>query len=101
MSMIFTTGFILTSLDDPVIIRVELIVGELSAEQKRKFSNNIAFWNTNTKTLVADPPLESLDDENIEEVIRVAFNGSDDIVDDDITGETFFCSISGQDNASS
>ena len=78
--------------DEPVIIKIELIVGDLSAEQKRKFSGNIEFWNKKTKTLIDEPPLEKLDDKKVEEVIRVGFNGSYDKEDDDFAGETFFCS---------
>ncbi|WP_308130413.1 AAA family ATPase [uncultured Flavobacterium sp.] len=78
--------------DGPVPIEIEIIIGALSQEQKRKFMNNLEFWNHDTLSLVESGPLDLLDDIAVEEVIRVKFSGKYDIEEDDFTGETFFCS---------
>lgn len=78
--------------DGPVPIEIEIIIGALSQEQKRKFMNNLEFWNHDTLTLVESGPLDLLDDIAVEEVIRVKFLGKYDIEEDDFAGETFFCS---------
>lgn len=88
----FYNGIYLNDFDAPVVIKVELIVGDLSDEQRRKFSNNLEFWNRNSHTLIETPPIEQLDSKKVEEVIRVGFNGQYDKDDDDFIGETFFCS---------
>lgn len=88
----FYNGIYIIEPAEPVIIKIELIVGDLSAEQKRKFNANIEFWDNKTNKLIDEPPLEKLDDKKVEDVIRVAFNGSYDKEEDDFAGETFFCS---------
>lgn len=88
----FYNGIYIDESGEPMVINIELIVGELSAEQKRKFSNNIEFWNKKTKELLVEPPIEKIESKSVEEVIRVAFNGSYDKEEDDFAGETFFCS---------
>lgn len=79
----------------PVAIEIEIIISSLSVEQKRKFMNNLEFWNHETSALVQDPPVEDIDGLSIEEVIRVSFTGRYDIEEDDFVGETFFCSPEG------
>ncbi|MNP98510.1 recombination protein F [compost metagenome] len=76
----------------PLPIEIEIIIGSLSTEQKRKFMNNLEFWNHETSSLIQAGPLETIDDVAVEEVIRVKFFGSYDVEEDDFTGETFFCS---------
>ena len=77
---------------EPVPIEIEIIIGGLSTEQKRKFMNNLEFWNHDTSCLIEAGPLEQLDGPAVEEIIRVKFSGCYDAEEDDFTGETFFCS---------
>jgi putative ATP-dependent endonuclease of OLD family len=79
----------------PVPIIIEITIGSLSSEQKRKFMNNIEFWDHETSTLIDSQPLEDIDGLSVEEIIRVAFVGTYDIEEDDFVGETFFCSPEG------
>ena len=79
----------------PIPIEIEIIIGALSAEQKRKFMNNVEFWNFESCKLIESPPIEDIDEDHIDEVIRVTFIGSYDIEEDDFSGETFFCSPEG------
>lgn len=81
--------------DGPVPIKIEIIIGALSIEQKRKFMNNIEFWDNENSTLIDSAPVSVIDKENIEEVIRVSFVGNYDMEEDDFVGETFFCSPEG------
>jgi len=88
----FFNGIYIDKNEEPVVVKIELIVGDLSKEQIRKFSNNLEFWNTDNKRLIEEPPVEQINSKNVEEVIRVGFNGEYDKGDDDFVGETFFCS---------
>ncbi|HEY0669168.1 MAG TPA: AAA family ATPase [Sphingobacteriaceae bacterium] len=88
----FYNGVYINEDNNPIPIEIEIIIGDLSIDQKRKFSNNLEFWDINNRLLIESPPVEQLEQDNIEEVIRVAFNGRYDAEDDDFIGETFFCS---------
>jgi len=88
----FYNGIYLDKDKAPIPIDIEIIIGDLSTDQRRKFSNNLEFWNLNDLTLIDSPPVEILEEDYVEEVIRVAFNGHYDSEEDDFTGETFFCS---------
>lgn len=79
----------------PVPIEIEIIIGALSIEQKRKFMNNIEFWDNENSILIDTAPISEIDKGNIEEVVRVSFVGNYDVEDDDFVGETFFCSPDG------
>jgi putative ATP-dependent endonuclease of OLD family len=76
----------------PVPIEIEIIINALSVEQKRKFMNNLEFWDHETSALIETPPVEVIDNICVEEVIRVGFSGTYDFEEDDFVGETFFCS---------
>ena len=88
----FYNGIYLNENSSPIQIDIEIIVGDLSQEQKRKFSNNLEFWNKETLILIDSPPVDEIEKKSVEEVIRLAFNGSYDADEDDFMGETYFCS---------
>ena len=88
----FYNGLYLDDENNPIPIEIEIIVGDLSDDQRRKFSNNVDFCDNSTRVLIEAGPIEDLERDNVEEIIRVSFEGTYDIEEDDFTGETFFCS---------
>ncbi|MFT3678671.1 MAG: AAA family ATPase [Ferruginibacter sp.] len=75
-----------------VPIEIEVLVIDLSDEQKRRFQNNLEFWDTEKKELLGTEAIDAVDGGNIIEALRVKFVGSYDADEDDFKGETFFCS---------
>lgn len=76
----------------PVLIEIEVLVIGLTDEQKRRFQNNLEFWNIEKRELIGADGIDSVDKENVTEALRVKFVGSYDSEEDDFKGETFFCS---------
>ena len=88
----FYNGKYLGEEQNAIKIQIEVIVGNLSKKQKRKFANNIEFWDSDKCELIESPPINQIESKTVDEVIRVAFTGFYDSEEDDFTGETFFCS---------
>lgn len=79
-------------------ISVEVIIGNLSADQLAHFQDHIEWWNKNNKTLITEPPVEQVDAIETMPVLRVLFKGKYDKEEDDFIGETFFASPPALDN---
>ncbi len=88
----FYSGQYLDAENKPIEIKIEVIVIDLSDEQKRFFRNHLEWWNENTKTLLDGPPPEGTDAQNIFAALRVGFTGIYDSEEDDFTGSTYFLS---------
>lgn len=73
-----------------VPIQVEVIVAGLSEEQQRHFRDHLEWWDANAQALLAGPPPERTDTENVCAVVRVFFNGWYDADEDDFAGDTYF-----------
>lgn len=70
----------------------EVIISDLSEEQETFFKDNLEWWNTNTNSLITEPPAEGTDVEGVSSALRVKFVGSYDSEEDDFIGDTFYCS---------
>ncbi|WP_333905947.1 ATP-dependent nuclease [Delftia acidovorans] len=86
----FHAGRYLDEEGDPVLIRIEVIVSDLSAEQQRHFRDHIEWWSATEKTLLVGPPPEGTDASDVSAALRVFFEGRYDKEEDDFTGNTFF-----------
>ena len=75
-----------------VPITIEVLVIDLTDEQKRRFQNNLEFWDIEKKDLIGTEGIDSVDKEKVIVALRVKFVGSYDSDEDDFKGETFFCS---------
>ena len=71
-------------------IEIEVIVSDLTAEQKGKFGDYVEFWNSTTTTLYDQPNPAGVDPAHISEAIRVSFQGWYDDEEDDFEGKTYF-----------
>jgi len=83
---------------NPVPIKVEAVITDLSDEQKRHFKDHIEWWDVNANALIEGPPPEKTDDPGVVPALRVGFTGRYDSEEDDFTGETFFLSPLREDN---
>ncbi|HEX3625925.1 MAG TPA: AAA family ATPase [Verrucomicrobiae bacterium] len=88
----FYAGRYLDKEENSVEIKVEIIVTDLSDEQKRFFRNHIEWWNDAEKSLLAGPPPEGTDAANVLAALRVGFRGLYNAEEDDFEGSTYFLS---------
>ena len=88
----FFVGKYLDHENKSIDIRIEVTVADLDLEQRAHFMNHIEWWNTESFSILQEPPPESTDSENIIPVLRVGFRGYYDAEEDDFFGETFFVS---------
>lgn len=73
-------------------IKIEVVVIDLSAQQIRKFKNNLEFWDEEKKLILESNMIDKVDSPTIQEALRLKFIGYYDPEEDDFKGETFFCS---------
>jgi putative ATP-dependent endonuclease of OLD family len=71
-------------------IEIEATVTDLSDEQKAKFGDFIEFWDHLLDDFYEEPSPEGVDDEDIQEALRITFIGRYDPEEDDFEGKTFF-----------
>ena len=71
-------------------IEIEATVTDLSEEQKAKFGDFIEFWDSLLDDFYEEPSPEGVDDEDIQEALRITFIGRYDPEEDDFQGKTFF-----------
>lgn len=76
----------------PPKIEIEVLIIDLDEGQKRRFKNNLEFWNFEDKKLLTETEITLVDKLQIKESLRVKFIGSYDPEEDDFTGQTYFCS---------
>lgn len=71
-------------------IDIEVVVTELSEEQRARFGDYIEFWDTQGDGFYDEAGPEGIDAKNIEEALRVSFHGWYDEEEDDFQGKTYF-----------
>lgn len=88
----FYAGQYIGATGNPIEIKVELIISDLTNEQKRHFRDHLEWWNEETSKLLDGPPPESTDQVTVTPALRVGFTGVYDKEEDDFTGNTYFLS---------
>lgn len=86
----FYAGQYLSGDGQPIPLWVEVIVADLNEEQLRHFREHLEWWDTNSKTLLAGPPVEGTDAAEVGPALRVFFRGAYDAEEDDFLGNTYF-----------
>lgn len=85
----------------PIYITIRAIIIGLSKESERAFVGNIAFWDTNTDSLLnGGEGVEATDAEGVVKALVVEFIGHYDQAEDEFQGKTFFAypiKVEGQD----
>ena len=76
--------------EKPREIRIEVTITDLNDEQRSRFVDYIEWWDNSKDAFQSEPPAEDVDDDSIEEALRVIFLGSYDPEEDDFSGKTFF-----------
>lgn len=87
----FYAGRYLDADGNPIPIETEVIIVDLSAEQKRHFKANLEYWDEATSSLIAGPPITGIQSPTVKEALRVGFRGRYEPDDDDFKAQTFFC----------
>lgn len=78
--------------DLTIRIEIEVLVIDLTDEQKRRFKNNLEFWSSDTQEMIKENEIDKVDDARVIAGLRVKFIGSYDHDEDDFKGDTFYCS---------
>lgn len=86
----FYAGRYLTADAKPVPISVEVILIDLSDEQKRHFREHLEWWNTVASALLDAPPPEQTAAAGVVAALRVLFVGRYDQDDDDFVAKTYY-----------
>ena len=76
--------------EKPREIRIEVTITNLNDEQHSRFADYIEWWDNSKDVFHTKPPPEDVDDDSIEEALRVTFLGRYDSEEDDFSGKTFF-----------
>ena len=76
--------------DERPMIEIEVVIVDLSDEQKGEFADYIEFWNETTNTLHVGQSLAGVDAPHITEALRVTFRGWYDGDEDDFEAKTYF-----------
>lgn len=71
-------------------IFIEVVIINLSPEQKAHFNDYIEFWDVNTKSIYVEPNPEGVDEDSVVEALRVCFVGKYDAEEDDFVGKSYF-----------
>lgn len=95
----FYAGEYIGTDETPISICVEVVVTGLSDEQTIHFGNHIEWWNTETNTLLHEPPPEETDKPEVIHALRVGFEGKYDADEDNFACETFFMSPESENGA--
>jgi putative ATP-dependent endonuclease of OLD family len=71
-------------------IEIEVVITNLSEEQKAKFGDYAEFWNSATDTFYVDANPAGVDGTAISDALRITFLGWYDPEEDDFEGRTYF-----------
>lgn len=71
-------------------IRIDVVIIDLSEEQRVKFGDYAEWWNKCDNKLYVEPNPAGVDASNIAQALRVTFIGRYDSEEDDFEGKTFF-----------
>jgi putative ATP-dependent endonuclease of OLD family len=88
----FHVGLYVDTEGNPVEMRVEVVVVDLSEEQIRYFKDHLEWWNESGTKLLDGPPPEGTDQPGVLPALRVGFTGRYDKDEDDFSGTTYFLS---------
>ena len=85
---------------EPVLIEIEVVLTDLTAEIQTKFRNHREYWNTSTSALLdetASP--EDIDRDDTVPALRIKFEGRYDVEEDEFRAETYFASPPSDDDS--
>lgn len=71
-------------------IEIEVVIADLSEDQKARFGNHIEFWDTRANQFYNETNPAGIDPKHITEALRVTFHGWYDSDEDDFKGKTYF-----------
>jgi putative ATP-dependent endonuclease of OLD family len=78
------------SLEDGPRIQIEVVIADLTEQQRAKFVDYVEFWDSAADAFIDEPNPEGIDGETISEALRVTFVGRYVREEDDFEGRTYF-----------
>ncbi|WP_068182337.1 AAA family ATPase [Mycobacterium sp. UM_CSW] len=90
----FYHGKYLDEDDSPLDVRIDLVLTDLTSEERRRFGDqHLRLWDNKTDSFIDEEAggSELADAESVEWGLPVCFIGRYDKEEDDFVGETFFC----------
>ena len=78
----------------PILIKLEVVLTDLTEDVLTKFRIHLEYWDTATDELLdatSDLP-EDVDDDDVVPALRIKFEGAYDIEEDEFRAETYFAS---------
>jgi len=88
----FYVGKYLDNENNPIEIKIDIILIGLNNELESHFRNNIEWWDTKALTLLNGPPPEATDRKEVVSAVRLGFRGYYDVGEDDFAGKTIILS---------
>lgn len=86
--------------DAPVLIELEVVLTDLTPEVLTRFRTHREYWNSATNALLDETAApEDVDNDDAMPALRIKFEGSYDIEEDEFRAETFFASPPPDDQA--
>ena len=77
----------------PILIELEVVLTDLTDDVLTKFRMHLEYWNTATDNLLDETSApEDVDDDDVVPALRIKFEGSYDIEEDEFRAETYFAS---------
>ena len=76
--------------EDPLQIRIETAITDLSDEQRAYFKDYIEWWNTEENKFYTTSDVQGMDSKAVIEAMRVTFIGKYVLEEDDFEGRTYF-----------
>lgn len=78
---------------DPIVIELEVVLTDLTADVLTKFRTHREYWNTTTNTLLDETATpEDVEADDVVPALRIRFEGAYDIEEDEFRAETYFAS---------
>ncbi len=88
----FYAGRYVDAEKNPVEIKIEVVIADLTDVQTRHFKDHLEWWNSATSTLLDGPPPEGTDQTDVLPALRVGFKGVYNKEEDDFIGSTYYLS---------
>lgn len=74
----------------PPTIKIEVVITDLTDEQKSRFIEHIEFWDSYVNCFYEAPNPEGVDASHIKDAVRICFVGNYNEEEDDFEGNTYF-----------
>lgn len=86
----FYNGKYLSDNDEPIEIQIQTSLIDMSDELKSIFNGHLEFWHTEEKRVLEQNEIDKVDDDLIDECLRIKFIGHYDLDEDEFITKTYY-----------